>query len=58
MELPRIFAEAAIERGKSPTFHSPFAQRAKQQHLNYEGGKLDDTTVIIAEVKRTTENIN
>lgn len=47
----------AIERGKNTKFNSPFAQRAKKQNLNYLGGKLDDTTVIIAEIQQNTHII-
>lgn len=57
-ELPQFFAHTAIERGKNTSFDSPFAQRARRNKLSYEGGKLDDTTVIVAEVRRRKEKIN
>ena len=50
--LAQELAEAAIDRGSDPKFKSPFARRAKEQGLSYDGGKLDDTTVIVAEVAR------
>lgn len=50
-------AKLAIARGEDPKFNSPFAQRAKQQKLSYLGGKLDDTTVIVAKIENETELI-
>ena len=49
--LPEMLARLAIERGQDKDFNSPFAQRAKELGLSFEGGKLDDTTVIIARIK-------
>jgi hypothetical protein len=46
----------AITRGQNPSFNSPFAQRAKLQNLIFKGGKLDDTTVIVAEIRTSTKN--
>ena len=53
-KLPKIFAEEAILRGQNDTFSSPFSERAQDLGIDFEGGKLDDTTVIIAKI----QNIN
>lgn len=55
--LAQKLAEEAIKRGGDEKFNSPFAQRAKQQKLKYIGGKLDDTTIIIAKVVSMAEDI-
>lgn len=47
----------AIRRGDDKKFNSPFAQRAKQNKLRYMGGKLDDTTVIVAHIGPLDQNI-
>lgn len=43
-------AEKAIKYGQDTTYESPFSQSAKEHNLSYIGGKLDDTTVIIAQI--------
>ncbi len=48
--LSRELAEEAIKRGKQPKFLSPFAFRANLEKLEFIGGKLDDTTVILADI--------
>lgn len=48
--LPEMLAKLAIERGQNKKFNSPFAKRAKELGLEFQGGKLDDTTVIIARI--------
>ena len=43
----------AITRGKDRKFESPFSVKAKEQMLTFKGGKLDDTTVVLAKIKKT-----
>lgn len=50
-ELPRELALMATTRGKNRLFDSPFSERARKEGMEKLGGKLDDTTVIIARVK-------
>jgi hypothetical protein len=38
----------AVERAKKKDGLSPFGVKAKEWGINYEGGKVDDTTVIVA----------
>jgi hypothetical protein len=40
----------AIERGSNQKIETPFSRKAKLNKFNYMGGKLDDTTIIIARV--------
>lgn len=47
-DLPDRLAELAITRGENSTFHSPFAAKAESNGYTFKGGKLDDTTIIIA----------
>ena len=54
-QLPKIFAEEAILRGQNDTFSSPFSERAQDLGIDFEGGKLDDTTVIIAKIQNINE---
>lgn len=37
--------------GYDPAYNSPFAVEAAQQGKDYPGGKADDITVIVAQVK-------
>ena len=53
-QLPKIFAEEAILRGQNETFSSPFSERARDLGIDFEGGKLDDTTVIIAKIQNVS----
>lgn len=52
-----LLAELAISRGKDTKFESPFSVKAKEQMLLFNGGKLDDTTVILAKIKKTDPSI-
>lgn len=55
--MPEKLAKLGITRGENPKFNSPFAQRAKQNKINYTGGKLDDTTVIVAKIELENHTI-
>ncbi len=54
-KLPKIFADEAILRGQNDTFSSPFSERAQDLGIDFEGGKLDDTTVIIAKIQNVND---
>jgi len=43
-----IIAKSAQDIGKSKSVKSPFAEHAEQYNWNYQGGKLDDITVILS----------
>jgi protein phosphatase PTC7 len=43
----------AVELSKDPNYMSPFSLAAKKYGLEYQGGKPDDITLLIARVSRT-----
>jgi serine/threonine protein phosphatase PrpC len=47
-QLAQVLAEKAIDRGWDTNYRSPFARNAGKAGKKYMGGKLDDTTVIVA----------
>jgi hypothetical protein len=46
--LSAALAEKAIAKGWDNTYRSPFARNAAKAGKRYIGGKLDDTTVVVA----------
>lgn len=46
--LSKILVERAIQKGWDTSYKSPFARNAGKAGKKYIGGKLDDTTVIVA----------
>lgn len=46
--LSRELAVKAIEKGWDPMYRSPFAKTAQRAGKRFNGGKLDDTTVVVA----------
>lgn len=48
----------AIEIGKNQQVYSPFASKARTHRILINGGKLDDTTVIVAKIKGSANLIN
>lgn len=48
--LAQRLAKLAVERAKKKDGLSPFGVKAKEWGIKYEGGKIDDTTVIVAEI--------
>jgi serine/threonine protein phosphatase PrpC len=52
--IAEALAEMAFKNGNDPHFYSPFALHAQQHRLHFEGGKLDDITVVLATI--TFEN--
>ncbi len=44
-------AERASKLSQDPTYDSPFAQHARQHNKNFPGGKVDDITVIVGQVR-------
>jgi protein phosphatase PTC7 len=52
--LAKKLADEAIQHGSNDKYESPFAKRAKEQGLLFNGGKLDDTTVIVARIVDAT----
>lgn len=49
-QLAKLLAKKAVERAKKKTGLSPFGVKAKEWGIDFEGGKVDDTTVIVAEI--------
>lgn len=56
-QIAKVLAQKAINYGKNNTYFSPFSAHAQQQGQSFVGGKLDDTTVIIAQVSLTSQNL-
>ena len=44
-------SEAAFRLGADETYNSPFAKKAKLANKNFMGGKLDDTTCVVAKIR-------
>lgn len=55
-QLAKKLAKTAVERAKKKDGLSPFGVKAKEWGINYEGGKVDDTTVIVAEIVALAAN--
>ena len=49
-ELSKKLAKVAVDKAKKKEGTSPFAVKAKEWDIRYEGGKVDDTTVVVAEL--------
>ena len=47
-KLAQALTEIAVEKGWDSTYKSPFAKHAVKAGKSFIGGKLDDTTVIVA----------
>lgn len=54
-ELAESLAKRAIQYGQDEEYDSPFSQHARSLGYEFIGGKLDDTTVIIAQIKEDVE---
>lgn len=48
LALAKAIVAAARRVGSSRTAHSPFAAAAAKHNLRYQGGKLDDASVVVA----------
>lgn len=48
--MATILLEIAYSKGLDQTYFSPFAKAALENKIPYQGGKNDDTTLILAEV--------
>lgn len=49
-QLASDLAETAFEFSLKKDYSSPFSKRAKEQNINYIGGKSDDITVISSQI--------
>lgn len=49
--LAEILSQKAFENSRNPLYNSPYAQRAKNEKIDYKGGKKDDITVVVAQVE-------
>lgn len=49
-DLPIELTKIATTRALDRTGDSPFAAKAREWGIEYVGGKVDDTTVIVAEI--------
>lgn len=47
-------ATFASFRSRDPAYLSPFAKQARQAGFNYQGGKVDDITVVVSYVSAGT----
>ena len=53
---PQLMSDALLKRARevaedSRSRYSPFQERAKEEGFYYQGGKMDDTTVLVSIVK-------
>jgi len=48
-------AKQSEKLGDDPSYYSPFAKSAAEEGINYMGGKSDDITVIVAQIKSKSE---
>ena len=46
--LAKRLAKLAVERSKKKEGVSPFGEKAREWGIEYKGGKVDDTTVVVA----------
>jgi len=53
--LAETIAKYAFKLSVDPTYNSPFAKKAKKARLHFRGGKSDDITVVVAQVKLLEE---
>lgn len=56
-ELAQSLAAKAIAYGQDHEYVSPFTEHAQAAGISFLGGKLDDTTVIIAQVHEDGEHV-
>ena len=56
--MAKRLAKVATERSKKKEGTSPFAMKAKEWGIQYQGGKVDDTTVIVAEISQGVAKSN
>ena len=55
---PQLVSDALLNRARevaedSRARYSPFQERAKEEGFYYQGGKMDDTTVLVSMIKYT-----
>lgn len=55
--LAEVIAKFAFKLSVDPVYNSPFAKKAKKAFYNYRGGKSDDISVIVAQVKILSEHV-
>lgn len=48
-------ATFASSRARDPVYISPFAKQARQSGFRYQGGKVDDITVVVSYVQEAGE---
>ncbi|EGR32361.1 protein phosphatase, putative [Ichthyophthirius multifiliis] len=49
--LAEIIAKYAFRLSLDPAYNSPFAKRAMENKLRFKGGKSDDITVVVAQIR-------
>lgn len=49
-QLAEALGELASRRGVDKSFRSPFMQAAEQAGVQWQGGKADDITVVVARI--------
>lgn len=50
LESSKALAEEAERLSKDKEYLSPFSKKARENQLNYTGGKPDDITIIVAQI--------
>ncbi|EGR28308.1 hypothetical protein IMG5_178880 [Ichthyophthirius multifiliis] len=50
--LANVIAETSFELSLNEEYDSPFAQKARAQGIQFNGGKSDDITIIVAQIKK------
>ena len=49
--VAEVLANETEKFSRNPNYLSPFAKRAKEQFYDYMGGKYDDITIAVAQIK-------
>ncbi len=57
-ETADFLAQLAEKYSRDINYESPFAKRAKSKGYQYYGGKEDDITIVISQIKQISENDN
>ena len=57
-QLADVIANEAERLSNDATYLSPFATGAKEQFYDYLGGKQDDITVAVAQIKLAKLSVN
>jgi len=56
-QIAETIAQSAFKYSLDKNYQSPFATKAKQAYIYFKGGKSDDITVLVGQVKMVDEKI-